>query len=1030
MKPLILFLGLMLLPSFVGAAYAADPGQVTLPLAVYTDMLKRLGDQPRSAPSSYAVGPSQVRVRIEERDGRYTAAVEVQLQVQVFEDDWTLVPLLPASTALDAAVVDGRPTPLAKGPDGLGWVTDRAGTARMTLRYSLDALRSDSGYALALPIPVAAPGTLDLVVPGADADLSVVPSADLRVVPGGDGVHYRANLPAAGQVQVSWRGPRFRPYVVGRADYKGELNQDAVAWRAEFQVEVSGDEPVTLPLLANGVTLNDLRVDGAPATVFEAEGRFATVIRGKGPHRVSVSFLVPVDDQSGPPRVTLPTPRVPVSYFELTLPGKKAITATPGANVTVTELEETTRASVYTPMSDKVVFSWTDAIPENLRAPFRANAGIYHAVYAEEGVLHGRASVVYEITHGETGHLELEIPADTQVNRIISPSGQLLDWAVAEAVVDGRRRINVYLQVPVKGEYVLEIDYERLLGGVAPEQPIAVPLLSADNVHRQRGMVALLSGQELTLRPLTEEGVSRVGENQLPAFVRNQISMTVAHTYKYIEPRPVLTVQAMAPERRQGKFNAQVDTLISLGDVTMKGAATVEVDVKSGSIMELELGLPPGVNVLGVSGPSLRQQQVREVDGRQTIVLAFTREMEGQFRIEVNYERITDDDLGNAAVPTISVAGAEVEHGRIAVEALTPVEVRATRTEQLSGLDINELPQQLVLKTTNPILMAFRYVHAKPPFQLVLEITRHKEIEVQVAAIESAVYDTLFTRDGLAVTAARFTVRNSRRQFLRLALPEGSKVWSVFVDGNPEKPAQADGEDGAAVLVKMINSAVGFPVEIVYATPVAPLDDFGVVASQLPRPDVVVTETRWNVFLPVGPNYQTPDSNMELAIDGRWSDMRIGSAANLNRAAEQQRAQQGQPLRLVVPTQGMLFGFSKLYADQSPDAAGFSIRYVSADADIAALVATLAGVALLWLGILAIGNRRWTLPRGAMLASLGAGLVLVLVPIGYLGTSVVPASALALAIALLLGLWWLIARAVAWHRERTERRQVPEAPAP
>ena len=30
-----------------------------------------------------------------------------------------------------------------------------------------------------------------------------------------------------------------------------------------------------------------------------------------------------------------------------------------------------------------------------------------------------------------------------------------------------------------------------------------MPLLSADNVQRQRGMVALLSGQELTLRPVS-----------------------------------------------------------------------------------------------------------------------------------------------------------------------------------------------------------------------------------------------------------------------------------------------------------------------------------------------------------------------------------------------------------------------------------------------------------------------------------------------------------------------------------------------
>ena len=46
-------------------------------------------------------------------------------------------------------------------------------------------------------------------------------------------------------------------------------------------------------------------------------------------------------------------------------------------------------------------------------------------------------------------------------------------------------------------------------------------------------------------------------------------------------------------------------------------------------------------------------------------------------------------------------------------------------------------------------------------------------------------YKTLFTRDGLAVTRAQFDVRNSRRQFLRLSLPDESRIWSVFVNGGP-----------------------------------------------------------------------------------------------------------------------------------------------------------------------------------------------------------------------------------------------------
>ena len=92
-----------------------------------------------------------------------------------------------------------------------------------------------------------------------------------------------------------------------------------------------------------------------------------------------------------------------------------------------------------------------------------------------------------------------------------------------------------------------------------------------------------------------------------------------------------------------------------------------------------------------------------------------------------------------------------------------------------------------------------------------LSVTRHGRVETQEAAIDRAAYHTLMTRDGLSVTVARFWVRNSRKQFLRIDLPEGSEIWSAFVNGRPEKPALASDDD--AVLIKILNATEGFPLE-------------------------------------------------------------------------------------------------------------------------------------------------------------------------------------------------------------------------
>jgi len=990
-----------------------DGGEVRVPLSVYQQMWQLLHEDPRPAPASHAVGTSSIRVEVIDHADRSSARISVTLSIQVFEDEWTLVPVLPAGAALQSATVDGQPVQLVQTPDGLAWSTSKSGRYNMQLIYGVDAQRSEAGYVLPLPVPVAAATDLIVDFPATGVDLAIVPGMNMQTVEQNGRTLVTASVPATSGILVSWRVPALEGYAISRARYTGKLINEAVIWEGELQVEAFSGEQLTIPLLPVSVTLADVRVDGSAATVLEKDGHFATVLQGRGSHTVTVRFQTPVIQTDGPPRVDVSIPKVPVSQFELTLPGRKEVTVSPNANVVTDETDDTTVATVFVPLTELVSLHWVDAVPEDLRTAARANAVLYHAVYAEEGVLHVAGTVVYDITHGETNTLILELPAHAEVNRIIAPSGGVSDWTEAAGDNGARKTITVFLDREVRGEFTLNIFYEQLLG--PDTTAIDVPLLTGRDLHRQRGMVALLIGSELSLNPTGEADITRVGENQLPAFIRNALTMRVAHTYKYVSPSPVLTVETVAPERAQGKFDAQVDTLVSIGDVTLKGAASVEIDVKSGAIMALDLLLPKNLNILGVTGPSLRSHDVIEDENGQRIVLEFTQEMTGQFRIEVNYERILTDADADPVVPTLHVAGAEVEHGRIAIEALTAVEIQALIAEQLSALEVSELPQQMILKTTNPILLAFKYVQTTPPARLQLQITRHEQIDVQVAAVEHAAYTTLFTRDGLAVTTATLAVRNSRRQFLRLQLPADSDIWSVFVDGKPAKPARAN--DGKTVLIRMINSANTFPVEIVYATPVGALSFFGAVDLHLPRPDMVVTYTRWDLFLPQGPDYRAPDSNMDVMLDGQPVYPQVAARQALERTANALEMY-GQPLRINVPQRGIHFAFEKLYATQTPEDPYVRIGYTSASGYRLGEMLGLIGILLMWAGIFALGSTRFRVPRQAAFAGIGAGGLMVLTAIGPLGAPITMVAVVALVVATGFGVYRSLPRFRAWQATR------------
>ncbi|NOY90215.1 MAG: hypothetical protein GXP55_03320 [Deltaproteobacteria bacterium] len=976
---LVLLVACALTP-LAGASAEDNPGRVELPLAVYQELLHGTSGR-AGAPAGYALGRARVNVAVTLDQDSYRATVTVDVPVRVLEARWTLVPLVALGTPLSDVSVGGTQVELIPTPGGMAWATNEPGLETLHLVYQLEARHFGAGRSFQLPLPRTG-AQLTATLPATGLDVALIPANTTDIVESGGSTRVTASLPTSAGVQLSWReSGSSGGYTLSRASYHGRLEGDTVQWTAELGVEVEGNGSLRIPVLPSDVALAEVRVDRQLVPISVVEHNFAARVRGRGRHTITLAFAVPRTDHEGLPGVDLRIPRVPVSRFELTLPGMKEVHVTPAAGVELSHARGGTTAVFHVAMTDALTLSWPEAVPEGVSEDVEAlaNATLYQVAHAEEGVLHLRTVASYEVTRGSLSQLSFSVPEGVQFNEVSAEGGGVSDWRLTDDTT-----LTVWLDRAISDEFKLTIEYERTLetSTDASEATFSLPLLSAREVHRQRGMVALLASRHLTLEPVSEQNVARVGENQLPASIRDSVDMTVAHTFRYLGADAALTVKVKQRERERGRFDAQVDTLISLSDVTLAGAASVNVNVKSGSLTEMTFRLPAGVNFLGLTAPSLRERRVREQGDHQVVDVEFTQDMQGEFRVDVNYEQISAEGDAELEVPTLHVEGADVEQGRIAVEALAALQVEAGTLERLSPAEISELPQQLVMRTTNPILLAYRYARATPAPALGLRVTRHREIEVQDAIIDEANYRMLYTEDGLVVTTASFTVRNNRQQFLRVALPEGSEVWSATVAGHAETPAMATdaGEHAPAVLVNIINSTEGFPVELTYATPVAKLGLFGRVTGVLPRPDMVVTRTRLQVYLPSGRHYGEPVADMdptELGVTAPRAAMALEDAS----AAADGR------LRFSVPAEGIRFSFEKLYAGQRSESVEFAIPYVSPAGHTVGVVISLVGTVLAWLGLLGVFVGFFRTPR-ASLRTLGAFAGACVFGVALLGLSV------------------------------------------
>ena len=216
-----------------------DPGQVKLPLDQYNtlvDASRDPADPPAPAPADFALGTGTMSVTVPTTEPLATAEVQLQLRVQVLEDGWVSVPVLPLGTPVTNATVDGKNVQLFATERGLAWGAKKAGTYSMALHYKVDAARSYNGFTLAVPAPPGTAVNLSASLPGSGLDVAVIPSAGTRTRTSGNTTHVTATTPPSSGIQISWRRPISDTHAVGRASYQGRSAGDAVTWTGEIVV--------------------------------------------------------------------------------------------------------------------------------------------------------------------------------------------------------------------------------------------------------------------------------------------------------------------------------------------------------------------------------------------------------------------------------------------------------------------------------------------------------------------------------------------------------------------------------------------------------------------------------------------------------------------------------------------------------------------------------------------------------------------------------------------------------------------------
>jgi hypothetical protein len=379
------------------------------------------------------------------------------------------------------------------------------------------------------------------------------------------------------------------------------------------------------------------------------------------------------------------------------------------------------------------------------------------------------------------------------------------------------------------------------------------------------------------------------------------------------------------------KLFAQTQTLVAIGDGILTCREKIAYSVVHAGVRELTLDVPKGVNVLSASCSYLHDWRVE----KNKLRVQLSREVMGVHYLDLVYEKPAAEKGETLDTPVVRTADTERERGVVAVVALANVEISGAPKGGASAVDSSALPPELVGLTSQPVLLAYRYTGKT--FSVPLTIAKHKDVKVLVTIIDRARYTVMQTLDGRRLVRVVYDVRNNRNQFLRVAMPKSTEIWSVTVSGRAARPAV---DDKKMTLIPLIRSTgqhlTAFPVEIVYidqqfnATQVKPpADGKGVIRVDLPKCNEPIMNSMCELYLPKRGSYSDFSSPLQKVKSFRQLRAEVVTprgnvravrpaqqAAALQRMVDKQLRRSAPagvtPIKVTLPTTGSIYLFQKV----------------------------------------------------------------------------------------------------------------------
>jgi len=386
-------------------------------------------------------------------------------------------------------------------------------------------------------------------------------------------------------------------YLITKAIYSGKMENNNTAFTATFTVHVlKKNTYLRIPLLSQGIALEDLQVDGNQALVVSKNGYHNVVLSKSGEYVVTASFSLKSSLDKGPHKIDLPIQQTPITLLKLELPLKDIDVEIPQAHQVATRIgENTTIVSAVISPGRAISVRWRKKVAVTEKIPPKLYSEVYNLISIEDDALKISTDINYTILHSEVDGVRLSIPDNMN---ILTVTGEGVgEWQ--EAAKQGQRLIIIPFTYGKKGAVPVRVTAETPLSETGLANVFSG--IQVLETVRETGYIGIILNTSAEVIVAESEGLEKFAPQKLPAQLINRSAKPLIMGFKYLKHPYGLVLDI----KKHEKIAVPAATVNSANIVTLftedgKVVHRLVYQIRNSAKQFLEIQLPEKADVWSV----------------------------------------------------------------------------------------------------------------------------------------------------------------------------------------------------------------------------------------------------------------------------------------------------------------------------------------------------------------------------------------------------------------------------------------------